>query len=185
MRSKTEAWVPPQPRLQLQTKGWARLKGLLSWLNWLTPLSYRLPVARQRVLGKTMVLLGDAKETRRVMLDEAETHPKHPLTLWLLRPLIGRGVFSVNGEEWRQQRQWVDQALQQASIRQVHPQMQAATCDALAQLKGGEVDLEEVMTAYTADVIVRAILSIPVGQDDAADIFRFFSRFRCFFSDLF
>jgi len=93
MRSKAEAWVPPQPRLQLQAKGWARLKGLRSWLNWLTPLSYRLPVGRQRVLGRTMLLLGDAKETRRVMVDEAETHPKHPLTLWLLRPLIGRGVF--------------------------------------------------------------------------------------------
>ena len=103
MRAKTEAWVPPQPRLQLQAKGWARLKGLQSWLNWLTPLSYRLPVGRQRALGRTMLLLGDAKETRRVMVDEAETHPKHPLTLWLLRPLIGRGVFSVNGKEWRQQ----------------------------------------------------------------------------------
>ena len=110
MRSKPEAWVPPQPQLQLQAKGWARLKGLRSWLNWLTPLSYRLPVGRQRVLGRTMLLLGDAKETHRVMADEAETHPKHPMTLWLLRPLIGRGVFSVNGEEWRQQRQWVDKA---------------------------------------------------------------------------
>ena len=178
MRSKAEAWVPPQPRLQLQAKGWARLKGLRSWLNWLTPLSYRLPVGRQRVLGRTMLLLGDAKETRRVMVDEAETHPKHPLTLWLLRPLIGRGVFSVNGEEWRHQRQWVDQALQQASIRRVHPQMQAATSDALAQLHPGEVDLEEVMTAFTADVIVRTILSLPVGQDDAAEIFRSFSRYQ-------
>ena len=178
MRSKAEGWVPPQPRLQLQAKGWARFKGLRSWLNWLTPLSYRLPVGRQRVLGHTMLLLGDAKETRRVMVDEAETHPKHPLTLWLLKPLIGRGVFSVNGEEWRQQRQWVDQALQQASIRRVHPQMQAATGDALAQLNAGEVDLEKVMTAFTADVIVRTILSIPVGQSDAAEIFRSFSRYQ-------
>ena len=178
MRSKPEAWVPPQPQLQLQAKGWARLKGLRSWLNWLTPLSYRLPVGRQRVLGRTMLLLGDAKETHRVMADEAETHPKHPMTLWLLRPLIGRGVFSVNGEEWRQQRQWVDKALQQTSIRRVHPQMQAATRDAVAQLNAGEVDLEEVMTAFTADVIVRTILSIPVAQDDAAEIFRSFSRYQ-------
>ena len=34
------------------------------------------------------------------------------------------------------------------------------------------------MTAFTADVIVRTILSIPVGQDDAADIFRSFSRYQ-------
>ena len=72
----------------------------------------------------------------------------------------------------------MDQALQQASIRRVHPQMQAATSDALAQLNSGEVDLEEVMTAFTADVIVRTILSIPIGQSDAAEIFRSFNRYQ-------
>ena len=178
MPSKAEAWVPPQPRLQLQARGWARLRGMRSWLNWLTPLSYRLPIGRQRVLGRTMLLLGDAEETRRVMVDEAETHPKHPLTLWLLKPLIGRGVFSVNGEEWRQQRQWVDQALQQASIRKVHPQMQAATRTAITKLKPGEVNLEEVMTTFTADVIVRTILSIPVDEGDAGEIFHSFSCYQ-------
>ena len=46
-----------------------RPTGLRLWLS---------AAVDRRVLGRTMLLLGDAKEARRVMVDEAETTPNAP-----------------------------------------------------------------------------------------------------------
>ena len=180
-----EAWVPPFPEPP-RRPGWRqRLEGLRSWFAWLTPFSYRLPAGRASLLGQTMVLVNDPGEVRRLLVDEVDEHPKHPLTLWVLAPLIGRGVFSVNGEEWQQQRRWIDQALQQASLQKVFPQMQAAAATLVGRLDerlngdaGGRIDLQTEMTAYTADVIVRTILSEPVAGADAAAVFEAFARYQ-------
>ena len=179
------AWVPPFPEPP-RRPGWRqRLEGLRSWFAWLTPFSYRLPAGRASLLGQTMVLVNDPGEVRRLLVDEVDEHPKHPLTLWVLAPLIGRGVFSVNGEEWQQQRRWIDQALQQASLQKVFPQMQAAAATLVERLDerlngdaGVRIDLQTEMTAYTADVIVRTILSEPVAGADAAAVFEAFARYQ-------
>ena len=179
------AWVPPFPEPP-RRPGWRqRLEGLRSWFAWLTPFSYRLPAGRASLLGQTMVLVNDPGEVRRLLVDEVDEHPKHPLTLWVLAPLIGRGVFSVNGEEWQQQRRWIDQALQQASLQKVFPQMQAAAATLVKRLDerlngdaGVRIDLQTEMTAYTADVIVRTILSEPVAGADAAAVFEAFARYQ-------
>ena len=70
-----------------------------------------------------------------------------------------------------------DQALQQASIRRVHPQMRAATRDALAQLNAGEVDLEEIIRLHSRCNCPNNP-QYSGGQDDAAEIFRSFSRYQ-------
>jgi cytochrome P450 len=178
-------WVPPFPEPPRRPSWRQRWEGLRSWFAWLTPFSYRLPAGRASLLGQTMVLVNDPAEVRRLLVDEVDDHPKHPLTLWVLAPLIGRGVFSVNGEEWQQQRRWIDQALQQASLQKVFPQMQAAAAAMLERLEerldgdsGVCIDLQSEMTAYTADVIVRTILSEPVSGPDAAAVFESFSRYQ-------
>lgn len=178
-------WIPPFPEPP-RRRGWRqRLEGLRSWFAWLTPFSYRLPAGRASLLGQTMVLVNDPAEVRRLLVEEVDDHPKHPLTLWVLAPLIGRGVFSVNGEEWQQQRRWIDQALQQASLQKVYPQMQAAAGAMVERLEerlngdsGACIDLQNEMTAYTADVIVRTILSEPVSGPDAAAVFESFARYQ-------
>jgi len=178
-------WIPPFPEPP-RRPGWRqRVDGLRSWFAWLTPFSYRLPAGRARLLGQTMVLVNDPGEVRRLLVDEVDAHPKHPLTLWVLAPLIGRGVFSVNGEEWQQQRRWIDQALQQASLQKVFPQMKAAAAAVVERLAtrlqaeaDACIDLQSEMTAYTADVIVRTILSEPVTGPDAAAVFESFARYQ-------
>jgi hypothetical protein len=76
-------------------------RGLRSWLALLTPFSYRLPVGMETILGQRLLLVNEPQAVRRVLVEEVEQFPKHPFTFWVLEPLIGRGVFSVNGEEWR------------------------------------------------------------------------------------
>jgi cytochrome P450 len=118
------------------------------------------------------------------MVDEVEQFPKHPYTLWILEPLIGRAIFSVNGPEWARQRRLVDQAFQVAQLRRVLPQMQGAVqamvarLDALVSSEPVTVEIDEAMTLVTADVIVRTILSRPLEAAEAAGIFDAFARYQ-------
>jgi len=157
-------------------------RGLRSWLALLTPFSYRLPVGMETILGQRLLLVNEPQAVRRVLVEEVEQFPKHPFTFWVLEPLIGRGVFSVNGEEWRGQRRLIDQALQQARLTRVFPQMQAACSDLIERLgpqaDGRDVDMQTTMTLVTADVIVRTITSVPLAAAEAEQVFLAFSRYQ-------
>jgi cytochrome P450 len=120
-------------------------------------------------------------------VSEVEAFPKHPYMLWILEPLIGRGIFAVNGEEWAQQRRLLDQAFQMAQLQRVMPQMAAACQASLARLEaqvagdlvaGRSVDADAEMTLVTADVIVRTILSRSLEGAEAEAIFAAFTRYQ-------
>ena len=78
--------------------------GLDSWLKLIRASSYRAAIGSQQLPGARMLLVNHPSLVKRVLVEEVEQFPKHPYTFWMLEPLIGRAAFSVNGEEWRQQR---------------------------------------------------------------------------------
>ena len=176
--------IPPHPQpAPFREPFVLRLRrGLRSWLALLTPFSYRLPVGVETILGQRLLLVNEPIAVRRVLVEEVEQFPKHPFTFWVLEPLIGRGVFSVNGEEWRSQRRLIDQALQQARLTRVFPQMQAACSDLITRLTpladGRDVDMQTTMTLVTADVIVRTLTSAPLAAAEAEQVFLAFSRYQ-------
>ncbi|MFM7311777.1 MAG: hypothetical protein ACKO0M_01200, partial [Cyanobium sp.] len=90
------------------------LKGLHSWLGLITDVDFRIPIGSVRFLGLNLFLVNQPQAVKRLMVDEVEHYPKHPYTLWVLEPLIGRAIFSVNGQEWERQRRLLDQAFQVA-----------------------------------------------------------------------
>ena len=156
-------------------------RGLRSWFGLLNEWDFRVPLGRIDVLGRPLFLVSDPPLVRQLLVDQVDRFPKHPFTLWLLEPLIGRGIFSVNGAEWARQRRLIDQAFQVAQLRQVLPQMQGAIQALVQRLElagGGAVDIEAEMTLVTADVIVRTILSRPLEAAEAADLLRSFQRYQ-------
>jgi cytochrome P450 len=156
-------------------------RGLRSWFGLLNEWDFRVPLGRIDVLGRPLFLVSDPPLVRQLLVDQVDRFPKHPFTLWLLEPLIGRGIFSVNGAEWARQRRLIDQAFQVAQLRQVLPLMQGAIQALVQRLElagGGAVDIEAEMTLVTADVIVRTILSRPLEAAEAADILRSFQRYQ-------
>lgn len=175
---------PVHPRPEPYTPIFLRrlLRGLSSWLGLLNEWDFRVPLGRLDFLGLTLFLVNQPTAVRRLMVDEVEAFPKHPYTLWILEPLIGRAIFSVNGEEWARQRRLIDQAFQVAQLQRVFPQMQAATADLLDRLDavadGRPLPIDAEMTLVTADVIVRTILSRPLGAQEAASIFEEFVRYQ-------
>lgn len=163
------------------------LKGLHSWLGLLSDVDFQIPIGSVRFLGLNLFLVNEPKAVKQVMVDAVEDFPKHPYTLWILEPLIGRAIFSVNGAEWARQRRLVDQAFQVAQLREVLPQMQGAV-DALSERlesqgdaqpgRSGVVNIDTEMTLVAADVIVRTILSRPLREAEAAIIFQAFARYQ-------
>ena len=156
-------------------------RGLRSWFALLNEWDFRVPLGRIEVMGRPLFLVNDPPLVRQVLVDQVERFPKHPLTLWLLQPLIGHAIFSVNGAEWARQRRLVDQAFQVAHLRRVFPQMRGAVEALLERLErfgDGPVEMEAEMTLVTADVIVRTILSRPLEAAEAADILQAFQRYQ-------
>ena len=158
------------------------VRGLHSWLNLLNDWDFRIPIGGIRFFGFHLFLVNQPAAVRQLMVDQVEQFPKHPFTLWVLHPLIGRAIFSVNGTEWERQRRLVDQAFQVAQLQRVFPQMEGATAalisrlDPLADGRGVAIDGE--MTLVAADVIVRTILSRPLAAAEAATIFEDFGRYQ-------
>ena len=162
-------------------------RGLYSWFGLLNEWDFRIPVGALRFMGLNLLLVNEPAAVRQVLVSEVEAFPKHPYMLWILEPLIGRGIFSVNGEEWAQQRRLLDQAFQMAQLQRVLPQMAAACRASLARLEaqvagdlvaGRSVDADAEMTLVTADVIVRTILSRPLEGAEAEAIFAAFTRYQ-------
>ncbi|WP_094559782.1 cytochrome P450 [Synechococcus sp. 8F6] len=178
--TREPVYPPPEP----YTPNFLRRirRGLYSWFGLLNEWDFRIPVGALRFMGLNLLLVNDPAAVRQVMVSAVEAFPKHPYTLWILEPLIGRAIFSVNGEEWAQQRRLVDQAFQVAQLQRVLPQMEGAV-EALmarleAQVDGGSIDADAEMTLVTADVIVRTILSRPLEGAEAEAIFAAFARYQ-------
>jgi cytochrome P450 len=178
-------YPPPEP----YTPNFLRRirRGLYSWFGLLNEWDFRIPVGALRFMGLNLLLVNDPAAVRQVMVSEVEAFPKHPYTLWILEPLIGRAIFSVNGEEWAQQRRLVDQAFQVAQLQRVLPQMEGAVEALMVRLEaqvagdlvaGRSIDADAEMTLVTADVIVRTILSRPLEGAEAEAIFAAFTRYQ-------
>ena len=183
--SQEPVYPPPQP----YTPNFLRRirRGLYSWFGLLNEWDFRIPVGALRFMGLNLLLVNEPAAVRQVLVSEVEAFPKHPYMLWILEPLIGRGIFAVNGEEWAQQRRLLDQAFQMAQLQRVIPQMAAACQASLARLEaqvagdlvaGRSVDADAEMTLVTADVIVRTILSRSLEGAEAEAIFAAFTRYQ-------
>jgi cytochrome P450 len=183
----TPPWPKPLPYtanlLRRLARGWS------SWFGLLNEWDFRISLGDLNLFGLRVFLVNDPALLRRVLVEEVEFFPKHPYTLWILEPLIGRAIFSVNGEEWALQRRLIDQAFQAAQLERVYPAMAAATEAMLERLErdvsvqadaseGSLVDIEAVMTWVTADVIVRTILSRPLQETEAREVVAAFSRYQ-------
>jgi len=174
--------VHPRPDPQKRNYVLRLLRGLHSWLGLLNAWDFQIPIGGIRFFGFNLFLVNQPAAVRQLMVEQVEQFPKHPFTLWVLQPLIGRAIFSVNGTEWERQRRLVDQAFQVAQLQRVFPQMEGATNALIARLDpladGRSMAIDAEMTLVAADVIVRTILSRPLAAAEAATIFEDFARYQ-------
>lgn len=132
---------------------------------------YRAWMAEFRTPFFRSYLCNDPALIRRVLLDRPMDFPKSDRIREGLAPLLGNSVFLTNGAEWARQRRIIDPAFQGGRLRDTFPAMWAAGQAAVARMPVGLVDIEPQMSHAAADVIFRALFSIPIENDVAAQVF--------------
>lgn len=96
-------------------------------------------------------------------------------------PLLGRSVFITNGAEWLAQRRIIDPAFEGGRLRDTFPAMQAAAEDFVRRLSdqhGQILEIEQLTSHAAADVIFRALFSLPIAHRTAAQVFSAFRAYQ-------
>jgi len=138
---------------------------------------YRAKMAEFRTPFFRSFLVNEPELVHRVLVDEAPQFPKSSRVTKGLQPLLGASVFVTNGAEWERQRRIIDPVFEGGRVRESFSAMVAASESAVARIAEGEIDVEQVASHATADVIFRALFSVPI--DDALAQ-RTYAAFRAF-----
>lgn len=136
---------------------------------------YRAKMAEFRTPFFTSYLVNEPALWKRVINERPQDFPKSERMRAGLEPVMGNSVFQSNGAEWERQRRIIDPAFEGGRLRDSFPAILAAAQAAVARLgQGGRVEVEERMSHAAADVIFRALFSVPIGDSEASAVFHAF-----------
>jgi cytochrome P450 len=91
---------------------------------------------------------------------------RKPPAVRRLAPVVGRGIFSSDGELWRRQRRLVQPAFQRERVDSYTPVVTGAADEALARWTPGEViDARAEMMAIALRIVARALFGAEIGAD--------------------
>ncbi len=143
---------------------------------------YHAWMAEFRTLFFHSYMINDPALIARVLTEAPDLFPKSNRIREGLAPLLGNSVFVTNGDEWRRQRRIIDPAFEGGRLRDTFPAMLAAGQAAVARLGAGvqaaEVEIEAITSHLAADVIFRALFSIPIEDETAWAVFSEFKAYQ-------
>lgn len=153
-----------------------------SWLDGLYERSYKMQTGYVKMPNFDLYVINDTKEVKRMMVDEVRSFPKSELLHTLLSPLLGESIFTTNGEVWRRQRELLKPSFELTRISKVFGLMNDAVSDLMGRFekyKDGElIEVDEMMTFVTADVIFRTIMSAKLDEEQGKKILEAFTTFQ-------
>lgn len=126
--------------------------------------------------GKTMLgeraVVSDPAAIKRVFLDNAANYRKDELQLRILRPGLGKGLLTADGEDWRAQRRALAPLFSPRQVSTFTPAMHdvaAANVERLRRKRIGRVvDLSEEMARLTLEMLEHTLFSQGLGRDASA-----------------
>ena len=116
----------------------------------------------------------DPELLKTILQDRPTDFPKSNRMREGLAPLLGNGVFISNGADWAHQRRIIDPAFEGGRLRHSYPAILDAARAAVARMPIGVTDVEPRSAHAAADVIFRALFSLPVEHAIAAQVFEAF-----------
>ena len=153
-----------------------------SWLDGLSERSYKMKSGRVKMPGFDLYIANHPQDVRRIMVDEVREFPKSNLLHELLSPLLGESIFTTNGEVWKKQRELLRPSFEQARITKVFGLMSDAVSDLMAKFRAypdkAVIEVDELMTFVTADVIFRTIMSQKLDEAKGKQVLEAFVTFQ-------
>jgi cytochrome P450 len=148
-------------------------------------------VVRMRFLFWDAYLLSHPDHVKHVLQDRHGAYTKDTYDYRMLRPLVGNGLLTSDGEFWLRQRRLMQPAFHRQRIAGFVDMMGARTLAMLerwddAARRGVAVDVVAEMSRLAMDIVTRALFSIEIGAraEDVARAATTLNRFvtESFFS---
>lgn len=117
------------------------------------------------------VVINDPEALRWILVTDAENFPKEENQLAILKPLLGNGLLTAEGETWRRNRKLAAPIFQHSSVRDFAPLfVRAAERSARRTLeRQGVYRIDQEMTKLTLEIIGEAVLGADI-EDSVDDI---------------
>ena len=133
---------------------------------------YERPILIGRSILGERAVVSEPAAVRRVFLDNAANYRKDALQLRVLGPGLGRGLLTVDGEDWRAQRRALAPLFSPRQIGGFAPainRVAAAAAERLAPKREGRVvEVAQEMARVTLEVLEQTLFSQGLGRDASA-----------------
>ena len=130
---------------------------------------YREPILSGKTMLGERAVVSDPTAIRRVFLDNAANYRKDELQLRVLRPGLGRGLLTADGEDWRAQRRALAPLFAPRQVAAFAPAMHdvaRANVERLRRKRAGRVvDLSDEMARLTLEMLEHTLFSQGLGRD--------------------
>ena len=119
-------------------------------------------VLSRRLFGRTQLTLNGPDAIRHVLIDNAQNYTRSAATVRLLYPIVGRGLFLAEGEDWREQRRTVAPSFAPRTLPMLARQVGAVADELVTTLaaESGDIDLLDRMHRLAIEVAGRAMFSL-------------------------
>ncbi|HMN73291.1 MAG TPA: cytochrome P450 [Rhodoblastus sp.] len=171
MTAATLAFRPPAPTPRETPLG---VFGMIAALRrnpieiW-TRRHYEEPVLVGRSILGERAVVSDPAGVRRIFLDNAANYRKDDLQLRVLKPGLGEGLLTAEGESWRAQRRSLAPLFTPRQVSAFAEAMAASTREGVARLSrrrpGQRVDMHEEMSRLTLEILEHTLFSQGLGRD--------------------
>ena len=158
-----ERFVPVHPpRPAVPTQGWRNLFGanarnmVAGWSD----LAFEQWHAKRTLLGTTIHFIRHPEMIEHVLLTNAANYAKPRLVKQILKPMIGLGLLTADGELWKTQRKIVAPSFAPGAVGRLTALISAAAERSTADWpEAGRLDLAATATATTMRIIADALFS--------------------------
>ncbi len=133
-----------------------------------TKTHYERPVTVSRSWLGDSAVVNDPAGVRRVFLDNVANYRKDDLQMRLLRPGLGNGLLTAEGEDWRAQRRSLAALFAPRQVSEFADAMAAATrqgVERLRQRNGHRLDMAPEMARMTLEILEHTLFSSGLGRD--------------------
>jgi cytochrome P450 len=170
----SKLFVPPYPRRPDRPRG--SLSTLLAlqrnpieiWCD----ADFERPVSVGRSIFGLRGAAHDPSAVRRIFLDNVANYRKDDLQLRILRPGLGNGMLTAEGEDWRIQRRALAPLFSPRQTAEFAPAVQRvaqAAIERMARRRNGAVaDIGPIMSRVTLEVLEQTLFSQGLGREPSA-----------------
>ncbi len=162
--ASTAQFIPAQP---MRTPDWVptwhsyfgeRMRN--SVYGWPEP-AFDILYKKRSILGKPAHIISDPDGIGRIFLDNRDNYPRPGLARRILTPVVGNGLLSADGEDWRIQRRIVAPTFAPAAVARMADVIAQAARQQVAGWSASTVrlDMAQEATQATMQIIADALFS--------------------------